>query len=989
MKPERWKQLDDLFHSALQLEPDERAAFLDEACAGDESLRKQVEALLAANGEAGSFIENPAFVFAAQALANKQHRPEANSIVGQSIGHYRILDALGAGGMGEVYLAQDLTLGRQVALKVLPAQLTEDDERLRRFEQEARAASALNHPNILTIYEIGHSESVHYIATEFIDGVTLRERMADKPVKTAEAIEVAVKVASALAAAHAKGIVHRDIKPENIMISQPGYLAQSESYVKVLDFGIAKLTEPDVRETDMPTRPLVSTSEGITIGTAPYMSPEQAQGLKVDARTDIWSLGVVLFEMVTGRAPFEGPTRSHLIVSILEKEPPPLRGQAEEVPEALEWIVSKTLRKNRDERYQTARELFSDLNDLRQRSDFKAKVERSKSAEQPTSAAHAPAAPVKLNTRSLWLVALVLITVTAVVLGLKYFGRNLLTSKSAAPFSRFTVTRLTSTGKASSAVISPDGKYVVHVMGSAEQHGLWLRHITTGSDQEIVPSNGSPISNLSFSPDGDHIYFIRRESGEVALSQVPVLGGNPKKLVTDIDTAVTISPDGKSLAFVRGDPPRNEASLIIVNADGTEEQKLVTHQMDDFFFRTACTPAWSPDGARIAFGLRGSGPGSAYRNVTIVQVKDRTEKQLTAEKWNAIEAIYWLPHGGGLVFTAIEKERRNAQIWYASYPAGELRRITNDLNNYQNVSLTTDGGSLVTVLSEGTSNIWISPVGDTGSASQITSSIFAGLSGIAWTPDGKVVYGSRASGNADIWIMNADGTADRQLTAHALLNVVPRVSPDGRYIVFMSNRAGAMNIWRMDIDGNNPKQLTQGSNDRLPLCTNDSKSVIFISDGPGNRSWKVPIDGGSPQQLTNYSVTGFDISPKDGRIVGSFLDEQAKPRRFRIGVTASDGGTPAEVFDFPEFFGTLGPGFFDQSIRWTADGHALTYIDTQGGVSNLWNQPVNGGPPKQVTNFKTDLIFFYAWSPDGKKLALARGHQLSDVVLIRDSIDQQ
>jgi serine/threonine protein kinase len=501
MKPEGWQQLDKLFHSALERRAEERAAFLKEVCAGDESLRKQVEGLLAAHEKAGSFIESPAFEVEAEAVAREQVSGRANSLAGQTIGHYRVIELLGAGGMGEVYLAQDMTLGRQVSLKLLPAHFTADAERLRRFEQEARAASALNHPNILTIYEIGHADSVRYIATEFIDGVTLRERLAGKPIKTDEALEVAVQVAGALAAAHAKGIVHRDIKPENIMISRSAHLGQRENYVKVLDFGIAKLTEPDVLETDLPTRPLVSTSDGITMGTAPYMSPEQAQGLKLDARTDVWSLGVVLYEMVTGRAPFDGPTRSHLIVSILEKEPPPLRAQAEEVPEALEWIVSKALRKDREERYQTARELLSDLEDLKQRLDFAARVERSRpsdsiskeisrSNEQRALDAQAPATPGKLNRRNLLLAAAALITVTAVVFAFRYFGPNLLRNKSAAPFSKFKVTRLTSTGKAASAVISPDGKYVVHVMGNAGQQSLWLRHIATGSDKEIVPANG-------------------------------------------------------------------------------------------------------------------------------------------------------------------------------------------------------------------------------------------------------------------------------------------------------------------------------------------------------------------------------------------------------------------------------------------------------------------------------------------------------------------
>ena len=385
MKPERWQQLDELFHAALEREPEERAEFLDQACAGDESLRKQVEALLAAHEEAGSFIESPAMEVEARGVAADQGSTEAELATGETVSHYRIISPLGSGGMGDVYLAQDTVLSRQVALKLLPEYFTRDRDRLRRFQQEARAASALNHPNIITIYEIGQVDDRHFIATEFIDGATLRQNFfgegrhtSGKPLRLREVLDIAIQTADALAAAHEAGIVHRDIKPENIMVRR------RDGYVKVLDFGLAKLTEGAV-DTEAPTRAQVKTSAGVVMGTASYMSPEQARGEKVDARTDIWSLGVVLYELVAGCAPFERSTPSEVIALILEREPPPLARYAREVPSELERIVSKALTKDREERYQTAKDLLVDLRRLRQRLEVEAEIERTVQPQERSS----------------------------------------------------------------------------------------------------------------------------------------------------------------------------------------------------------------------------------------------------------------------------------------------------------------------------------------------------------------------------------------------------------------------------------------------------------------------------------------------------------------------------------------------------------------------------------------------------------------------------
>ena len=373
MTPERWQRIKELFQSAVELAPAERRAFLERACKGDRALHKEVESLLAANDETGSFISSPPRKLAPEIIVE-----DHAAIIGKSIAHYKVLSLLGEGGMGEVYLAQDTRLGRKVALKFLPASLIGDTSRLRRFEQEAHAASALNHPNILTIYEIGQINDWPFIATEFIDGDTLRQEMKGSRMKLGEVLDVAIQLASALSAAHASGVIHRDIKPENVMLSQDGV-------AKILDFGLAKLTAPRraPADTEAPTKTLFKTDPGTVVGTTAYMSPEQASGIPVDARTDIFSLGVVVFEMVAGRLPFEGDTSSEILASLLsEKEPQPLARYSRDVPAELERIVSKALRKDRNERYQTIKDLLIDLKSLKQELEFAVKLERS---ARPTS----------------------------------------------------------------------------------------------------------------------------------------------------------------------------------------------------------------------------------------------------------------------------------------------------------------------------------------------------------------------------------------------------------------------------------------------------------------------------------------------------------------------------------------------------------------------------------------------------------------------------
>jgi serine/threonine protein kinase/Flp pilus assembly protein TadD len=391
MTPERWERVGKLYQAALALPPDERTTFLDDACVEDTAMRREVESLLAAEGDAGSFLAAGAMKDAAKMLV--EDKPV--SLTGKELGHYRVLSLLGSGGMGEVYLAEDTRLRRKVALKLLPAELTANRDRLLRFEQEARAASALNHPNILTIHEIGEAEDRRFIAAEFVDGETLRSRLLSGPLKIGEALRFAEQAASAIAAAHAAGIIHRDIKPENIMLREDGL-------VKVLDFGLAKLTEKKTEDVDneATTRAQVNTQAGMILGTVAYMSPEQARGKQVDARTDIFSFGVVLHEVLAGKPPFEGENAIEIFGSILHKEPVPLSRQMPEVPREIERIINKALRKDREERYQTAKDFLIDLKDLRETLAFGERLKRSHSHDAENATAILSAAGGNTSNRT-------------------------------------------------------------------------------------------------------------------------------------------------------------------------------------------------------------------------------------------------------------------------------------------------------------------------------------------------------------------------------------------------------------------------------------------------------------------------------------------------------------------------------------------------------------------------------------------------------------
>jgi serine/threonine protein kinase/Tol biopolymer transport system component len=946
---------------------------------------------------------------------------------GTQLGRYEIRSKLGEGGMVEVYRAQDTQLDRMVALKVLPVEIASDQQRLHRFLQEARAASKLKGANVAHIYEIGEAEGLRFIAMEYVEGEPLGEKLKGQQLSAAEITRIATQIARALEEAHSKGVTHRDIKPPNIIVNPEGD-------VKVLDFGLAKLDLVPAATDERPDSELatrVKTSPGVVMGTVNYMSPEQAMGQEVDQRTDIFSLGIVLYEMATGRLPFSGSSLTETIDKIVHAQPEAIARFNYEIPAELEVIIKKALRKNRDERYQTAKEILVDLRALQRELELASHFEHSVSpdssksvstrapagpsgeqqtsvltADQQTQSTGQQAPPVTnvssaefvagkiRNHKTAFLVALTLCV--AVLAGLALGAYKLVISNRPAS-KAMKITRLTTGGRIGSAPIggcasiSPDGKYVVFATKEAGQTIMWLRQVSSNSLVQITQSATGQCNGTTFSPDGESVYygFLEKKDTEGVLYQVPVLGGTPRKILTNIIGPPAFSQDGKRLAFQRDAPASGESSLMVANADGSNEQKIASLKSPDFF--TALGISWSPDGRLIAAGVA-SGTGDVSSTVMAFPVEGGSGKALTAQKWSRVLRVMWLNDGSGLVLTAATG---GTQLWFVSYPGGDVRRITNDLNNYGGVSLglTMDDSTIVTVQIDNSSQLFVTaPNEDSSRAHQITYGGDDGLFGLAYAPDGRLIYVTPTGDNTDIFSVNPDGSGKKQLTNDPFQKHWPYATPDGRYILFISNRSGNWNVWRVDADGSDSKQLTEGAaRDDSVVTSPDGRWVIFTSQRTGKRTiWKVSIDGGVPVQLSDRpSLSSLAVSP-DGKLIAYLYPDEKENGRPGLALMPFDGGEPLKTFELAAL-GRQGnyplPHLtFDRwtGIWWTPDGRALSYVGNTNGVSNVWNQPIDGSPPIQVTNFKADSISTFCWSHDGKQLAISHGVTTTDIVLIKD-----
>jgi serine/threonine protein kinase/Tol biopolymer transport system component len=949
---------------------------------------------------------------------------------GTKLGRYELRAKLGAGGMGEVYLAQDDALDRSIALKILPADLAGKKDRMERFVREAKAAAALNHPNIAHIYEIGESDGVNFIAMEFVDGDTLRQLIYGKATDLKKLLRYLQHTAEALAKAHATGIVHRDLKPDNIMVTREGH-------AKILDFGLAKLIEPRLADPSKASDEEQITAimqqhstPGVVMGTLGYMSPEQARGdvREIDHRSDIFSFGCILFEAATKQKPFMGDSMVKSLHKIIYEPAPLLTDFNPTAPADLQRIVRRCLAKDPDERYQTIKDVAIELKELRREIEsggvsvnsvpsasgsatpmIMQPLSQSESSSLEMQTAILPGAPstgnVSVSPTALSAASMadrstrirtVMFAVTAVIglIGLSVAGFMLWRGNRTPPFTRVKATRITANGKATNAAISPDGRYIVHVVNDAGRQSLELRLVATNTNQEIVPPAEVSYSGLAFSQDGNYLYYVIRDRANPrsALFRKPVLGGEAAKVVSNIGGHPTFSPDGKRLAFLRFNPDRSETTVMVANADGSGEQVIASRQRPDVYREVA----WSPDGNMLALATL-SYKGTYHAGVATIPVSGGQEKPLTSQTWFQVDQLAWAGDGSGLIVSAVEQSFGQHQLFYVDYPSGAVHGITNDLNDYSVVSVTADSKSLVTIQREANFNIWVTPLNANGLSSparqapaidrslarQITSggTKLDGTLGLAWLPDGRLTYSSLASGSYDIWIMQADGSGQKQLTSPIQGSIYHThnyhsTTPDGRYIVFTSDRVtGVPHIWRMDVDGGNLKQLSNGSGELLPKVTPDGQSVIY-SELNGKVLARVSIEGGEASQITDKNQgTGPAISA-DGKLI-AFRHQPDPNGPLKIGVIAVDGGPVLKVLEVAATAEL-------NVLAWTPDSRAVIFLDSRGGISNLWSQSIDGGEPTKLTDFRADRISWFDFSRDGKWLAVSRGNASNDVVLFSD-----
>jgi serine/threonine protein kinase len=999
VNPDRWQQIKQVFNDALQRERLQRAAFLAEACADDGDLRAEVEKLLAAYET--DFMDQPAVGEVASTIVSARQQLRA----GQRLGRYRIAKSIGAGGMGEVYLAHDTELERDVALKILTGEVAADQQRMQRFIQEAKTASALNHPNIITIHEVGQVEGLRFIATEYIKGETLRQRLRREPLSLRECFEVAVQVAAALATAHEAKIVHRDIKPENIMLRPDGL-------VKVLDFGLAKLTETNaagLHDPNAATRLQINTAPGVVMGTFNYMSPEQARGKEVDLRTDIWSFGVVLYEMVTGHMPFTGDNSSDVIAAILKNEPKPLINYAPDAPAELQRITRKTLRKERDERYQTVKDLLLDLKSLQREVGSAAEMERSVAPLQATGQAKAATAnqtaatstpaqqaqttssaeyivtEIKRHKKKLVFAVIVLVAafIPLAFVAYKYLPR----SQSGRQSPQRALARLTyDTGLQSEPTWSPDGRFIAYSSNRSGNLDIWVQPVSGGNPVQVTKSPAQDWEP-DWSPEGSNLAF-RSERDGGGIFVVPALGGNERRVAAS-GYRPRWSPDGNKILFFSSNirmltaPPK----VYVVGLDGAPPQEVLPKFLAGFTGRWEID--WYPDGERLSiWGERlheGRGfwtaplDGGAPQRSEIGAEVEQERKAVGVD----LRAFQWSPKKDAIFFEGVSRGVSN--LWKIEVDAktgawrGGPERLTVGAGADVDVAISRDGSKIAFVTQTQVSSLWSVPFDPVagkikGAEQRITApELNPGRSNLS--RDGtKLVFVTERAGTYELRLHSfVDNTQRVLITTDKLQYMSLALSRDNSRVAVSVDRAlgpeqsgfshtSEHSIWSFSTTDGGGLQLTSFHQLQGWVWdwTADQTMVLGSSARPhtdhfGLYLFPLAAAPGAENQMrlvterAGYEAYAGKFSPNEQWITfegGNIADVGER----RVYVISTTGGEWTLVS--PE-------GDFSAGQHWSPDGKTIYFVTNRGGLRNLWGrrfdsiagQPI--GEPFRVTNYET------------------------------------
>ena len=925
MTPERWQQIKDVFNLALEYEPGKRSSFLSQACDNDAALQKEVESLLAAHDKDGSFIDSPAYKAASELMLENDLKP------GQVLGSYEITSFIGRGGMGEVYLAEDRRLRRKVALKLLPSSVTKDVSRLHRFEQEARAASGLNHPNIIAIYEIVEANSILMMATEFVEGETLRQLLNSGGLTLNEVLNISIQIADALSAAHKAGITHRDIKPDNIMIRPDGY-------VKVLDFGLAKLSEPTPFAEASTQK--IRTGSGVVIGTVGYMSPEQARGQSVDARSDIFNLGAVIYEMVAGERPFIGETPSDTFAATLTVEPVPLSQVAPETPAELVRIVSKALRKDREQRYQVVKDLLLDLKTLKEDLDFQARLPRSN------------------KTRAYAIGVVLVLLIAAASIGLYKFLNRTRPVVADAPQVLKTTQVTFSSGFDGYPSLSPDGKSVAYCSDQKGTFEIYVKQLSELSGELQLTNDGQQNFQPSWSPDGQRIAYHSRTRGGVWV--VPALGGAPKQL-SEIGARPVWSPDGSFIAF-QSESPGGELSnsrvmppstIWIMPSQGGRPKQITQPGNPD---GGHSAPSWSPDSKRIVF------EASNFADVTVWSIGiDGTGLRKII---NGTQPIY---SGDGIYFMGRytgESDLSRVRVSSTGEPIGEPTMIlqAREGASFSGPVVSTDGKRILYSANRIESNLSTVSLLANGEAAGPPSIFASDTSSRNTLPrfsaDGKKIAFNRwrrTTGN-HIWVGDADGKNLTQITNNPRGEAQANWLPGGEKVAFLSENADKrLVLWTVSIvTGKQEPLLDLGPGIQYATLSPDGNYVAynFIQNGVIN-VWVASVPDGQRKQLTfEEEMGGFPCWSADGQWIA--YEKKRGPHDYLMLIPGKGGQSIQLTFDN----GKSWPHSFSPT------GEEIVFAGQRDGIWNIYTISISTKVQRKLTNYSqmNSFVRYPAWS---------------------------